>query len=71
MAPFEMMEKIAECYTACLRSGTFPRLWKRARLVLIPKVVTPEGEAPKIRPICLLMDIAKLLERIIASRINA
>lgn len=70
LAPVEYLESL-DCFTVCLRSGTFPSIWKRAKLVLIPKGITPEGEKPKVRPICLLMDTAKLLERIVAGRINA
>lgn len=69
--PQEMLERMAECFTVCLRTGNFPRLWKRARLVLIPKGTFPKGETPKVRPICLLMDVAKLLERIVAGRLIA
>lgn len=44
---------------------------EKARLILIPKGTPSEDEVPKTRPICLLMDVAKLLERIIASKMNA
>ncbi|EFN72276.1 Putative 115 kDa protein in type-1 retrotransposable element R1DM, partial [Camponotus floridanus] len=61
---------LANIFTLCLRKGIFPKIWKRAILVLIPKgPISVPGEV-KARPICLLDDIGKTLERIIADRIN-
>lgn len=37
IAPVELMEEVKILYNKCLRMGTFPRAWKRARLLLIPK----------------------------------
>jgi len=58
-------------FTVCMREGIFPTAWKRATLVLIPKGLSqdPTNEI-KARPICLLDEIGKILERIIADRIN-
>lgn len=39
-------------------------------MVLIPKETTPDAEIPKVRPICLLNEVGKTFERVIASRIN-
>ncbi|XP_072755734.1 uncharacterized protein [Anoplolepis gracilipes] len=62
--PTEILDKIAACFTVCMRIGTFPRAWKQARLVLIPKgEMTSENSVLKLRPICLLRDVAKLFER--------
>ena len=55
--------------TSCLREGSFSRLWKRARLVLLRKEGKPAESPSAYRPICLLDDAGKLLERIIAARI--
>lgn len=52
-------------FNACLRDGVFPGTWKEANLVLIPK----PGKPGKYRPICMLGETGKLLERIIAGRI--
>ncbi|KMQ90374.1 reverse transcriptase [Lasius niger] len=35
--PCEMAPVILDLYNACLRTGTFPKEWKRAKLTLIPK----------------------------------
>ncbi|XP_068150177.1 uncharacterized protein [Drosophila tropicalis] len=57
-------------YNACLREGTFPSRWKRQNLVLLPKPGKPPGEASSYRPICLLDTAAKILESLIARRLN-
>ncbi|KMQ92618.1 reverse transcriptase [Lasius niger] len=65
-----MLDKMAVCYNRCLKDGVFPVCWKNANLVLIPK-----GEKgsitglPKVRPICLLDEIGKTFERVIADRL--
>lgn len=63
----EMVEFVAEGLTICLRNGTFPKQWKIAQLVLIPKSDF-NPERPKVRPICLLSEIGKIFERILAER---
>lgn len=51
--PCEMASVIVDLYNVCLRTGTFPKEWKRAKLTLIPKGETSlDGEIPKARPIC-------------------
>lgn len=57
---------VRETFSECLREGVFPNEWKEANLVLIPK----PGKPGKYRPICMLAESGKLLERIIASRIT-
>lgn len=64
-----MIDYIADTFTTCFAEGMFPREWKKARLVLIPKGNGTQEGGIKARPIYLLNDIAKLFERIIASRI--
>uniref|UniRef100_A0ABD2WM31 Reverse transcriptase domain-containing protein n=1 Tax=Trichogramma kaykai TaxID=54128 RepID=A0ABD2WM31_9HYME len=58
-------------YTACIRSGVFPRCWKRQRLVLLPKPGKPPDEPTSFRPICMLDAMGKMLERIICDRLQA
>lgn len=56
--------------TRCLKEGVFPSRWKKANLVLLQK----DGKNPDIpssyRPICLLDEFGKILERILATRIS-
>lgn len=70
--PPEFIELIAICFTSCLRRGIFPKNWKTSRLVLIPKGgVSVDGDIPKARPICLLSELGKLFERVIAGRMKS
>lgn len=55
--------------TECMRTTQFPDRWKRASLVLLPKEGKPADSPSAYRPICLLDELAKLLERIITQRI--
>lgn len=57
-------------FNQCLRTGTFPALWKRGRLVLLRKGNKPEGIPSSYRPLCLLNDIGKMLEALLASRLQ-
>ncbi|KAG5325080.1 PO11 protein, partial [Pseudoatta argentina] len=61
--------RLRRLFTSCLRDGIFPRSWKTARLVLLRKESKPAESPSAYRPICLLDDAGKLLERVIAARI--
>lgn len=68
----EILERMRHIYDRCLIDGVFPKRWKMAGLVLIPKANksgTSEPRVPKVRPICLLDEIGKAFERILAERI--
>lgn len=65
-----MMDRIRDCFNSCLKEGTFPRSWKKASLVVIPKVGEIQPGIPKVRPICLLSEVGKALERILANRLK-
>jgi len=64
-----LSERLRHTFNECLRQGQFPQHWKRAKLVLLPK----EGREPETpsayRPICLLNEVGKTFERILASRL--
>lgn len=62
-------EWIVTLFTEYLRRGIFLSLWKIAHLVLIPKGPV-NFDVMKFRPICLLDDIGKALERVIEERIR-
>lgn len=68
--PGVMFPKLADIFTELLRRGCFPAKRKVARLVLIPKGEILLGVPPKAHPICLLDEIGKILERIIAARMK-
>lgn len=67
--PDKMIQILAKLFTECLKRGEFPNIWKCAKLVLIPKGNKFEDGLPKARPICLIDEIGKALERIIVDRI--
>lgn len=70
--PESVIQSLGRCFSVCLREGSFPTKWKRAKLALIPKGPGVVGgqTLPDVRPICLLDDVGKILERIIAERID-
>lgn len=69
--PEGLIDYIAGTFSVCLSEGVFPRKWKRSRLVLIPKGGgSNPGGGIRARPICLLNDVAKLFEKIIATRLR-
>lgn len=69
IVPEFFIDKIIGVFNACLEERIFPGKWKIARLMLIPKADKP-GEIKRYRPLCLLDDISKIFERILADRIN-
>lgn len=68
--PEEMSDKFRKCLNACLKEGSFHKARKKALLVLIPKEGQIAPGIPKIRPICLISEMDKAFEHIIASRLN-
>lgn len=67
--PDSMLHRITQCFNICLQSGKFPARWKEAILVLIPKSRIDINDL-KVRPICLLNEMGKALERILVNRIE-
>lgn len=63
----EMTELVAQVLTICVKEGIFPVTWKQAQLILIPKGEL-QLENSKVRPICLLAESGKILERILVER---
>jgi len=57
-------------YDACLQQGVFPTRWKRQRLVLLPKGKKPPDDPSSYRPLCMLDSEGKILERIVADRLE-
>lgn len=63
-------DRLRAVYNHCLREGVFPMRWKTARLVLLRKGNKPEGLPSSYRPLCLLDDVGKVLERLLAERLE-
>src|SRR6476469_9851054 len=64
------LSALADLYTSCLTYGYFPKAWKSAIGIMLPK---PEKEAKVVtnyRPISLLNTMGKLFEKVIARRIH-
>jgi len=61
--------RLRHIFNECLRQGVFSQPWKRARLVLLPKEGREKGTPSTYRPICLLDEVGKIFERIIADRL--
>lgn len=64
-------ELILDTLNRCLLQGHFPKPWKEATLVLLPKGKKPLELPSSYRPIFLINTIGKLLERIIKRRLEA
>lgn len=61
---------LVDLYNHCMSSGTFPAEWKDSRVVLLRKGDKPEGVPESYRPLCLLNDLGKVLEFLIANRLE-
>ncbi|CAL7932791.1 unnamed protein product [Xylocopa violacea] len=66
LAKPEIIRRVMQAQMNCV---TFPEIWKRARIVIIPKIGV-DGAIIKFRPICLIDVMGKVFERIIATRID-
>jgi len=64
-------ERLTDVFNRCLKEGTFPGRWKRARLALIAKPGRPVGVPSSYRPLCLLDDVGKIFESLLVARIDA
>lgn len=63
---------VAATYECNNQSGVFPSEWKKAELVLLPKVVKGKNmlEPSSYRPLCLHTSTRKLFEHLIATMTN-
>lgn len=71
LAHRDLSEPMRQLFNNCLKTGSFPQEWKRAKLILskLPKEGKPRESPSAYRPICLLDEAGKILERIIAGRL--
>ena len=61
---------LAKIFSACIRLGYFPTVWKHAVVTAIPKPNKDSSNPSNYRPISLLPTLSKLLERVILNRIE-
>ncbi|CAH2103020.1 unnamed protein product [Euphydryas editha] len=62
-------DSLRELFDRCLRSGQFPEAWKEGRLCLLPKARRTPDSVSAVRPVVLLNEAGKALEKIVASRL--
>lgn len=70
LASAEMGGSVLQLFNKCLETGRFPKIWKNARMVLLPKQGKPEDSPSAYRPICLLDEAGKVFEKILAARLR-
>ena len=56
---------LCDFFSSCLRRLKIPKIWRRALVVAIPKPAKPLDDPKSYRPISLLCDPYKILERLI------
>ncbi|XP_017761999.1 PREDICTED: uncharacterized protein LOC108552105, partial [Eufriesea mexicana] len=63
-------DRVRRLFYSCLRTGRFPACWKRARVVLIPKLGKATNSPKAFRPVCMLDEVGKLFERVLVARLQ-
>ncbi|KAL4096392.1 hypothetical protein QTP88_021354 [Uroleucon formosanum] len=63
--PHNIITQLAHIFTACLRISYFPKIWKKATIVMIPKPGKNHSIPENHRPISLHSTISKVYEKII------
>jgi hypothetical protein len=66
-----MAPRLRYLFNRCMREGVYLRIWRTDMLVLLRKEGRPLDSPSGYRPICLLDEVGKLLERVIAARLEA
>lgn len=65
-----LFRRLENLYMASLRHGYVPSAWKAAKVVMVPKPGKSPNDLKSYRPISLLSCVGKLLEKILAARLN-
>lgn len=65
-----MLNKTGDLYNKILKAGTFPKAWKKQRLVLLNKGKGDPKSPSAFRPLCMLDSSGKLLEKLLKPRIT-
>jgi len=62
--------EVLQVYDRVLRTGQYPKIWKKTKLVLLEKPRKEDDTERAYRPICLVDAMGKMLEAIIERRLN-
>lgn len=68
--PEEYIEELLQIYNNILTEGIFPKMWKLAKVVPLLKSNSDPFDMNSYRPISLISCLSKLLEKILAKRIQ-
>ena len=68
--PQSYMTYLISFFGVCLRLGYFPKEWKHAKIIMVPKPGKDLSLAKNYRPISLLSCLGKLFERLLAGRLS-
>jgi hypothetical protein len=63
--------RLRTLFDRCLSRDEFPVLWKEGRMVLLPEPRRSPDSPSTFRPMCLLDQAGKLLERVVAVRLES
>ena len=69
--PPSYLSFITKFFGACIKIGYFPKAWKHAKTIMIPKPGKDLSSAVNYRPISLLSCLGKLFERLLAGRLSS
>lgn len=68
--PHKRTIKLTQLFNAALRLRYYPKQWKIAEIIAIPKAGKPLNEAAFYRPISLLPVMSKVFEKLIIKRLK-
>ena len=69
--PSVACEILAKLINLMLSTGYYPKAWKVAHVIPIPKPGKPANEAKNLRPISLLNNLSKIFEKVLHNRIQS
>lgn len=68
--PPKALNYLGELYTGSLRLGHTPKRWKHSHILLFPKPGKDASDPQNYRPISLTTTLAKLMEKVLVSRLH-
>ncbi|KAI8126988.1 putative RNA-directed DNA polymerase from transposon X-element [Lucilia cuprina] len=68
--PLNAIKLLVTIFNGCIKLNYFPSIFKTAKIIPIHKPNKPKNDPGSYRPISLLSNLGKLLEKIVHSRLN-